>query len=179
VRPQGTRKPRSPRQSLHLFAQGTSTQILEARPRSIHYSLIMQDTNDLSVVPLHRYSKDRHAMNTIELTSLSRDSLDKPSLGSSSSSSPSSPTASSSSSSPSPEDAEDAEDTEGLLYNARELEAQQQQPEPAPEHLTSTRKKIIFVALYFFLNLTLTLTNKSVLNHVSRTPAITTPENHH
>jgi hypothetical protein len=131
----------------------------------------MQDTNDKSVIPLHRYSKDRHEMNTIELTSLSRDSLDKPSLDSSSSSSPSSPSPSSSSSSSPLE-----EEAEGLLYDARELEAQQQQLEPAPEHLTSTRKKIIFVALYFFLNLTLTLTNKSALNHVSMTPEVTSPK---
>jgi hypothetical protein len=131
----------------------------------------MQDTNDKSVIPLHRYSKDRYEMNTIELTSLSRDSLDKPSLDSSSSSSPSSPSPSSSSSSSPLE-----EEAEGLLYDARELEAQQQQLEPAPEHLTSTRKKIIFVALYFFLNLTLTLTNKSALNHVSMTPEVTSPK---
>jgi hypothetical protein len=89
-------------------------------------------------------------MSSIEPTPLSRESLEeKPSLDSSSSSSSSS-----------------SESEEGLLHDARELEAQQQS-DPAPEHQTSTRKKIIFVALYFFLNLTLTLTNKSVLNHVS------------
>ena len=92
-------------------------------------------------------------MSSIEPTPLSRDSLEeKRSLDSLSSSS--SPSSSSS------------ESAEGLLHDARELEAQQL-PDPAPEHQTSTRKKIIFVALYFFLNLTLTLTNKSVLNHVS------------
>ena len=94
-------------------------------------------------------------MSSIEPTPLSRDSLEeKRSLDSLSSSS--SPSSSSS------------ESAEGLLHDARELEAQQlPDPAPAPEHQTSTRKKIIFVALYFFLNLTLTLTNKSVLNHVS------------
>ena len=91
-------------------------------------------------------------MSSIEPTPLSRDSLEeKRSLDSLSSSSPSSSS---------------SESAEGLLHDARELEAQQL-PDPAPEHQTSTRKKIIFVALYFFLNLTLTLTNKSVLNHVS------------
>jgi hypothetical protein len=91
-------------------------------------------------------------MSSIEPTPLSRDSLEeKRSLDPLSSSSPSSSS---------------SESAEGLLHDARELEAQQL-PDPAPEHQTSTRKKIIFVALYFFLNLTLTLTNKSVLNHVS------------
>ena len=91
-------------------------------------------------------------MSSIEPTPLPRDSLEeKRSLDSLSSSSPSSSS---------------SESAEGLLHDARELEAQQL-PDPAPEHQTSTRKKIIFVALYFFLNLTLTLTNKSVLNHVS------------
>jgi hypothetical protein len=85
----------------------------------------------------------------------SRDSLEeKHSLGSSSASSPSS----------------SSEPAEGLLYDVRELEAQ-----PAPEHLTSPRMKIIFVALYFFLNLSLTLSNKSVLNHVSTTSTVTIP----
>ena len=63
----------------------------------------------------------------------------------------------------------DSESASSLLVDARELEAQ---PElhsitTAPEDLVPRRTKIIFVALYFFLNLSLTLSNKSVLSRVS------------
>lgn len=54
-----------------------------------------------------------------------------------------------------------------LLHDARELEEQTQPSAAAPEDLVPRRTKIIFVALYFFLNLSLTLSNKSVLSRVS------------
>lgn len=40
-----------------------------------------------------------------------------------------------------------------------------QQPSPA-EHYVSTRAKLLFLGAYFFLNLFLTLSNKSVLGKV-------------
>ena len=53
------------------------------------------------------------------------------------------------------------------LLEARDLEAQPE-PQPAlPEDMVHRRTKIVFVALYFFLNLSLTLSNKSVLRRVS------------
>jgi hypothetical protein len=63
----------------------------------------------------------------------------------------------------------DSESGSSLLVDARELEAQ---PElhsitSPPEDLVPRRTKIIFVALYLFLNLSLTLSNKSVLSRVS------------
>lgn len=51
----------------------------------------------------------------------------------------------------------------GLLKEERDIEAQQ--PAPA-EHYVSTRAKLSFLAAYFFLNLFLTLSNKSVLGKV-------------
>ena len=62
-----------------------------------------------------------------------------------------------------------SESASSLLLDARELEAQPElhsTPTP-PEDLVSRRTKITFVALYFFLNLSLTLSNKSVLSKVS------------
>lgn len=56
-----------------------------------------------------------------------------------------------------------------LLLEARELEAQPELKFTPPEDLVPRRTKIIFVALYFFLNLSLTLSNKSVLSRVSAT----------
>ncbi|KAK4503433.1 hypothetical protein PRZ48_004348 [Zasmidium cellare] len=50
--------------------------------------------------------------------------------------------------------------SDGLLKEDRDIEAQQ--PAPA-EHYVSTRAKLSFLAAYFFLNLFLTLSNKSVL----------------
>lgn len=124
---------------------------------------MMQDN---PAIPLHQLSQNHATMSSIESTPPSRDSLEeKHSLDSSSSSSPSFSSSTS-------------ESAERLLHEARDLEAQSQ-PEPAPEHLTSTRKKIIFVALYFSLNLSLTLTNKSVLNHVSINPAMASPKDLH
>lgn len=52
------------------------------------------------------------------------------------------------------------------LLEARELEAQPEVDPAPPEDLVPRRTKIIFVALYFFLNLSLTLSNKSVLSKV-------------
>lgn len=53
--------------------------------------------------------------------------------------------------------------SEGLLKEGRDLESQQ--PAPA-EHYVSTKAKLFFLAAYFFLNLFLTLSNKSVLGQV-------------
>lgn len=63
----------------------------------------------------------------------------------------------------------DPESASSLLVDARELEAQ---PElhsitTPPEDLVPRRTKMIFVSLYFFLNLALTLSNKSILSRVS------------
>jgi hypothetical protein len=60
-----------------------------------------------------------------------------------------------------------SESTTSLLLTPRELEAQPEPIAAPPEDLIPRRTKIIFVTLYFFLNLTLTLSNKSVLSHVS------------
>lgn len=60
-------------------------------------------------------------------------------------------------------DSSSSQSADSLLHEARALEAQPQ----APEDLVPRRTKIIFVALYFFLNLALTLSNKSVLSQVS------------
>jgi hypothetical protein len=60
-----------------------------------------------------------------------------------------------------------SESTTSRLLTPRELE---EQPEPIvvpAEDLVPRRTKIIFVTIYFFLNLALTLSNKSVLSHVS------------
>ena len=63
----------------------------------------------------------------------------------------------------------DSESASSLLLDARELEAQPElhSTSTPPEDLVSRRTKITFVALYFFLNLSLTLSNKSVLTRVS------------
>ena len=60
--------------------------------------------------------------------------------------------------------ADDSRDSsEGLLKQERDVESQQ----PAPvEHFVSLRVKLLFLAAYFFLNLFLTLSNKSVLGKV-------------
>lgn len=55
------------------------------------------------------------------------------------------------------------EPSDGLLKEATDLESQQ--PAPA-ENYVSTRTKLTFLAAYFFLNLFLTLSNKSVLGKV-------------
>jgi hypothetical protein len=60
-----------------------------------------------------------------------------------------------------------SESTVSLLLTPRELEAQPVPIVAPPEDLVPRRTKIIFVTLYFFLNLSLTLSNKSVLSHVS------------
>ena len=52
---------------------------------------------------------------------------------------------------------------DGLLNEPARIESQQ--PAPA-EHYVSTRVKLLFLAAYFFLNLFLTLSNKSVLGKV-------------
>jgi hypothetical protein len=59
-----------------------------------------------------------------------------------------------------------SESASSLLLDARELEAQPELHSAPPEDLVSRRTKIVFVALYFFLNLSLTLSNKSVLSRV-------------
>jgi hypothetical protein len=69
-------------------------------------------------------------------------------------------------------DHSDSESAGGLLLDARELEAQSELRSAPPEDLVSRRTKIMFVALYFFLNLSLTLSNKSVLSRVSECPPI-------
>lgn len=63
----------------------------------------------------------------------------------------------------------DSESARSLLLDARELEAQPElrSTSAPPEDLVSRSTKIAFVALYFFLNLSLTLSNKSVLTRVS------------
>ena len=63
----------------------------------------------------------------------------------------------------------DSESASSLLLDARELEAQPDlySTTTPPEDLVPRRTKITFVALYFFLNLSLTLSNKSVLSKVS------------
>ena len=60
-----------------------------------------------------------------------------------------------------------SESASSLLLGARVLEAQPELNSTPPEDLVPRRTKIIFVALYFFLNLSLTLSNKSVLSRVS------------
>jgi hypothetical protein len=60
------------------------------------------------------------------------------------------------------------------LLEARELEAQAEPHPASPEDLVPRRTKIIFVALYFFLNLSLTLSNKSVLRRLSLPWLLTT-----
>jgi hypothetical protein len=53
------------------------------------------------------------------------------------------------------------------LLEVRDLEAQPEPHPASPEDLVPRRTKIVFVALYFLLNLSLTLSNKSVLRRVS------------
>jgi hypothetical protein len=60
-----------------------------------------------------------------------------------------------------------SESATSLLLEARELESQPEPRTTPPENLVPRRTKIIYVALYFFLNLSLTLSNKSVLSQVS------------
>lgn len=60
-----------------------------------------------------------------------------------------------------------SESAHGLLHEARELEAQTQPSTTSLEDSVPRRTKIIFVAIYFLLNLSLTLSNKSVLSRVS------------
>jgi hypothetical protein len=62
---------------------------------------------------------------------------------------------------------QDSESASTSLLDARELEAQPELHTIPPEDLVPRRTKIIFVALYFFFNLSLTLSNKSVLSRVS------------
>lgn len=50
---------------------------------------------------------------------------------------------------------------------ARDIESQSPQTTAAAEHYVSVRSKLVFLAAYFFLNLFLTLSNKSVLGTVS------------
>lgn len=78
-------------------------------------------------------------------------------------SSPSSPDRSESPQRSSSESSSHDAPSEGLLKEATDLESQQ--PAPA-EHYVSTRAKLSFLAAYFFLNLFLTLSNKSVLGKV-------------
>lgn len=67
-------------------------------------------------------------------------------------------------------DSSSSQSADGLLHEARTLEAQHKpKPDDAHEHQVPRRTKIIFVTIYFFLNLTLTLSNKSVLSKVSAT----------
>lgn len=58
------------------------------------------------------------------------------------------------------------------LKDENALEAQMpssNEPTPAPvEYTVSTSKKLIFLGLYFFLSLGLTLSNKAVMKKVSR-----------
>lgn len=63
----------------------------------------------------------------------------------------------------------DSASASSSLLDARELEAQPElhSASTPPENLVPRRTKITFVALYFFLNLSLTLSNKSVLTRVS------------
>lgn len=56
------------------------------------------------------------------------------------------------------------EPTDGLLKEVT-TDLESQQPTPA-ENYVSTRTKLAFLAAYFFLNLFLTLSNKSVLGKV-------------
>ena len=72
----------------------------------------------------------------------------------------------------------DSESTSSLLLDARELEAQPELYSAPPEDVIPRRKKIIFVALYFFLNLSLTLSNKSVLSRVSAISPTAYPQTH-
>jgi len=59
--------------------------------------------------------------------------------------------------------------TDGLLKQEHDIEAQITKPESsAVEHHVSLRSKYIFLAMYFFLNLTLTISNKAVLGKVRR-----------
>jgi hypothetical protein len=64
-------------------------------------------------------------------------------------------------------DHSDAESASSLLLDAQELEAQSELLSAPPQDLVPRRTKMIFVALYFLLNLSLTLSNKSVLSRVS------------
>lgn len=53
------------------------------------------------------------------------------------------------------------------LKEAQDIESQSPQMTAAAEHYVSVRSKLVFLAAYFFLNLFLTLSNKSVLGTVS------------
>jgi hypothetical protein len=64
-------------------------------------------------------------------------------------------------------DHSDSESASSLLLDAQELEAQSELLSAPPQDLVPRRTKMIFVALYFLLNLSLTLSNKSVLSRVS------------
>lgn len=55
--------------------------------------------------------------------------------------------------------------TDGLMKEEHDVEAQK--PEPvAVEHFVSMKAKMLFLAMYFLLNLTLTISNKAVLGKV-------------
>lgn len=56
---------------------------------------------------------------------------------------------------------------EDLLAEARRLE-DQDVPTPKPGSTQSIRTKVLFLAAYFILNLTLTLSNKAVLGKVGQ-----------
>lgn len=58
------------------------------------------------------------------------------------------------------------EDSITRLKESRDLESQSPQATPVAEHYVSVRSKLVFLAAYFFLNLFLTLSNKSVLGTV-------------
>jgi hypothetical protein len=58
---------------------------------------------------------------------------------------------------------------EELRKEYQDIEAQKQQAAPA-EHQISLQKKLLFLAAYFVLNLSLTLSNKALLGKVCFTP---------
>ena len=61
---------------------------------------------------------------------------------------------------------------EPLLDEKHDLEAQTIEPAPQdthPEDEVSTRRKLVFLGLYFIFNLGVVLSNKAVLSVVSRT----------
>lgn len=58
--------------------------------------------------------------------------------------------------------------TDGLLKEEQDVEAQKkEEPIVAVEHYVSMKAKMLFLAMYFLLNLTLTISNKAVLGKVS------------
>lgn len=64
--------------------------------------------------------------------------------------------------------------TVGMLEKGGLLESQTELPTPSsapPEYRTSSTKKLLFLGIYCALNLGLTLSNKAVMQHVSRTCA--------